>query len=89
VTSVHVKPSILNSSAEWLTVIVETEEGPLPTDWIGIYSPLVNGTIDYLYHEPIKTQVNEFIIIIRALVIRLVCYDARKAWVWVRLCMPI
>ena len=57
--SIHVSPTILNSSAEWLTVTVEIEDAPLPYDWIGIYSPPVNGTIDYHNQVPIKFQVRE------------------------------
>ena len=51
--------TLLNRSGDWLSVSWEGVPHPSDSDWIGVYSPPVNGGIDPKNHAPIKYQVND------------------------------
>ena len=60
VTSIVVKvnATLLERSGDWLTVSWEGVTHPSDSDWIGVYSPPINGGIDPTNHAPIKYQVS-------------------------------
>jgi len=55
--SLHVNTTLLAQSGDWVTVTWENVDAPSSNDWIGVYSPPINGTIDAIKHAPIKFQV--------------------------------
>ena len=55
--SFHLNTTLLAHSGDWVTVTWANVDNPSPEDWIGIYSPPVNGTVDAKNHAPIKFQV--------------------------------
>ena len=55
--SLHVNTTLLAQSGDWVTVTWENVDSPSSSDWIGVYSPPVNGTIDVKNHAPVKFQV--------------------------------
>ena len=55
--TLHVNTTLLAQSRDWVTVTWENVDSPSSSDWIGVYSPPVNGTIDAKNHAPIKFQV--------------------------------
>ena len=55
--SFHLNTTLLAHSGDWVTVTWANVDNPSPEDWIGIYSPPVNGTVDAINHAPIKFQV--------------------------------
>jgi len=55
--SLHVNTTLLAQSGDWVTVTWENVDSPSSSDWIGVYSPPINGTIDVKNHAPVKFQV--------------------------------
>ena len=55
--SFHVNQTKLEKSGDWVTVSWDNVSPPEVSDWIGVYSPPINGSIDPFNHAPIKFQV--------------------------------
>ena len=55
--SLTVSPTKLNKTGEWITVTWTGVSKPAKDDWIGVYSPPVNQSIDPVKHAPVKFQV--------------------------------
>ena len=56
--SFHLNTTLLAHSGDWVTVTWANVDNPSPKDWIGVYSPPVNGSVDPINHAPIKFQVH-------------------------------
>ena len=56
--TISISPTKLNNSeADWVNVTWSGVQSPSNDDWIGVYSPPVNGTtIDHSAHAPVKYQ---------------------------------
>ena len=54
---ISVSPALLSHSGEWVTVSWSGVSQPSAGDWIGIFSPPTNGSIDPVQHAPYKYQV--------------------------------
>ena len=66
--------SILEHTGEWVNVSWSGVPTPGDEDWVGVYSPPVNGnTVDPAAHAPVKYQVCTLSNIIIELFFFLVC----------------
>ena len=54
---IKVNTSLLESSGEWVNVSWSGVSNPIGDDWIGVYSPPVNNSIDPAAYAPVKFQV--------------------------------
>ena len=54
---IKVNTTTLESSGAWINVSWSGVPTPVAEDWIGVYSPPVNGSIDPAAHAPVKYQV--------------------------------
>ena len=54
---IKVNATVLESSGAWVNVSWSGVPSPGREDWIGVYSPPVNNTIDHSAHAPVKYQV--------------------------------
>ena len=55
--AIQVNTSELESSGSWVNVSWSGVPSPDAEDWIGVYSPPVNNSIDPASHAPVKYQV--------------------------------
>lgn len=55
--AINVNVSELETSGSWVNVSWSGVTSPAKTDWIGIYAPPVNNTVDPAAHAPVKYQV--------------------------------
>ena len=78
--SFHLNTTLLAHSGDWVTVTWANVDNPSPEDWIGIYSPPVNGTVDAKNHVPIKFQVRLCCDWHNSFVSRLVGSQLRITW---------
>ena len=54
---IEVNTTELESSGAWINVSWSGVSLPTSDDWIGVYSPPINNTIDPAAHAPVKYQV--------------------------------
>lgn len=54
---ITVNTSVLEMSGSWVNVSWSGVKDPDKDDWIGVYSPPVNSSVDPASHAPVKYQV--------------------------------
>ena len=55
--SISATPALLVTSGDWITVSWENAGVPSTSDWVGVFTPPVDGSIDLRHHAPVKYQV--------------------------------
>ena len=56
-----VNATVLKSSGSWINVSWSGVSDPKKSDWIGVYSPPIDSTIDPSYNAPVKYQVSSYL----------------------------
>eukprot|EP00731_Ephydatia_muelleri_P019818 Em0012g643a len=54
--SISATPALLVTSGDWITVSWENAGVPSTSDWVGVFTPPVDGSIDLRHHAPVKYQ---------------------------------
>ena len=55
--SISVTPTVLSTSGDWITVTWDNKGERSTSDWVGVFTPPVNNSVDLRNHAPVKYQV--------------------------------